>query len=83
MTKLPQRDFYDEAHSEFTKWFEEDLYGPFSFRIEHFYGDCEVKDVKLRTEYLRKWIASAFQEGYERGRYAELEIQQNQFGGTE
>jgi hypothetical protein len=83
MTKLPQRDFYDEVDSEFTKWFQEDLYGPFSFRIEHFYGDCEEEDVKLRTEYLRKWIASAFQEGYERGRYAELEIQQNQFGGTE
>jgi hypothetical protein len=50
MTKLPQQDFYDEAHSEFTKWFEEDFYGPFSFRIEHFYEDCEVKDVKQGTD---------------------------------
>jgi hypothetical protein len=82
MTKLPQRDFSDEAHSEFDDWFN-DFYGRFSFRDENFYEDCLIEDEKARQDMLRKWIASAFQEGYERGRYAELEIQQNQFGGTE
>jgi hypothetical protein len=82
MTKLPQQDFYDEAHSEFDDWFN-DFYGRFSFRDENFYEDCLIEDEKARQDMLRKWIASAFQEGYERGRYAELEIQQNQFGGTE
>jgi hypothetical protein len=82
MTKLQQRDFSDEAHSEFDDWFN-DFYGRFSFRDENFYEDCLIEDEKARQDMLRKWIASAFQEGYERGRYAELEIQQNQFGGTE
>jgi hypothetical protein len=82
MTELPQRDFSDEAHSEFDDWFN-DFYGRFSFRDENFYEDCLIEDEKARQDMLRKWIASAFQEGYERGRYAELEIQQNQFGGTE
>lgn len=76
-------DFEKQIDKEFDKWFQEDLYGPFSFRIEHFYEDCEVEDVKTRREMLRKWITSSFQEGYIRGMYNALEQQQNEFGGTE
>jgi hypothetical protein len=62
---------------EFDDWFY-DFYGPFSFRIEHFYEDCEVEDVKLRREYLKRWVIAAFQGGYERGKNSLLEQQQKE-----
>ena len=58
----------DEIQKEFENWFN-DFYGRFSFRVEHFYEDCEVEDVKLRRELLRKWMVASFHEGYERGMY--------------
>lgn len=64
----------DEIQKEFENWFN-DFYGRFSFRVEHFYEDCEVEDVKLRRELLRKWMVAAFHEGYERGMYNLLEQQ--------
>ena len=67
-------ELYDEIEKEFENWFY-DFYGRFSFRVEHFYGDCEVEDVKLRRELLRKWMIASFHEGYERGMYNLLEQQ--------
>jgi hypothetical protein len=67
-------ELYDEIEKEFENWFN-DFYGRFSFRIEHFYEDCEVEDVKLRRELLRKWMVASFHEGYERGMYNLLEQQ--------
>ena len=75
-------DYEKQINEEFDEWFN-DFYGPFSFRIEYFYGDVEVEDVETRRELLRKWITSSFHEGYVRGMYNALEQQQNQFGGTE
>ena len=68
----------DEINEEFNKWFQEDLYGPFSFRVEHFYEDCEVEDVKHRRELLQKWISSAFRCGYECALYKKLEEEQSE-----
>lgn len=83
MTKSSEQDwdFFDEGEQQFIYWFH-DFYGKFSLRSEYFYGDVEIKDEKTRRDLLYKWIQSAFHEGYERGRYAELEAQQNQLGGT-
>ena len=64
----------EEIQKEFENWFN-DFYGRFSFRVEHFYEDCEVEDVKLRRELLRKWMVASFHEGYERGMYNLLEQQ--------
>lgn len=66
----------NEINEEFNKWFQEDLYGPFSFRAEHFYGDCEVEDVKTRKDLMQKWVYAAFYEGYNRGMYRKLEEEQ-------
>jgi hypothetical protein len=71
-------DIEDEINEEFNKWFQGDLYGPFSFRVEHFYEDCEVEDVKLRRELLKKWMVASFHEGYERGMYKKLEEEQSE-----
>lgn len=70
-------ELYDEIEKEFENWFN-DFYGRFSFRVEHFYGDCEVEDVKLRRELLRKWISSAFRCGYECALYKKLEEEQSE-----
>lgn len=62
----------DEIQKEFENWFN-DFYGRFSFRDENFYEDCEIEDVKTRRDLMRKWIQSAFHQGYERGMYRKLE----------
>jgi hypothetical protein len=70
-------ELYDEIEKEFENWFN-DFYGRFSFRVEHFYEDCEVEDVKTRRELLRKWMVTSFHEGYERGMYKKLEEEQSE-----
>lgn len=38
--------------------------GPYSFLIEHFYGDCEVESIETRRDLLYKWMLAAFEEGW-------------------
>jgi hypothetical protein len=37
-------------------------------RSEWFYGDCEVKDEKIRKDLVYNWVRSAYLSGYEMGR---------------
>ena len=60
--------FEENAEVGFDKWFNEDLYGKFSCRSEWFYGDCEVKDEKIRKDLVYNWVRSAYMSGYEMGR---------------
>lgn len=68
-------NFDDDIEQEFVEWFN-DFYGRFSFRVEYFYGDCEVEDVKTRKDLMQKWVYAAFYEGYNRGMYRKLEEEQ-------
>lgn len=52
----------------FNAWFNEDNYGPYSFRCEWFFGACEVGDVNARKDLLYKWIHAAYCAGYEEGK---------------
>ena len=52
--------------NEFDEWFY-GFYGQFSFRIEYFYGDCEIENIETRKQLLLSWIKSAFEVGYESG----------------
>jgi hypothetical protein len=36
-------------------------------RSEWFYGDCEVKDEKIRKDLVYNWVRSAYVSGYEHG----------------
>lgn len=76
MTQHPANDWKwaDDAEEGFVEWFN-DFYGRFSFRAEHFYGDCEVEDEKTRIDLMRKWIHASYVAGYERGLYGKLEEQ--------
>jgi hypothetical protein len=65
-------EFVDDIENSFNEWFHGD-YGPYSFRSEAFYTDCEIGDVKTRQSMLQKWIYASFYEAYQRGRYAKLE----------
>jgi hypothetical protein len=69
MTKHPtsEWEWEDTAEVAFQKWFH-DLYGGFSLRSEHFFGDCEVEDVNTRKDLMTKWLHSAFLTGYNTGR---------------
>ena len=57
----------ENAEVGFDKWFNEDLYGKFSCRSEWFYGDCEVKEEKIRKDLVYNWVRAAFLSGYELG----------------
>ena len=67
--KHPANDWEWEETAEvaFQEWFN-DLYSPYTFRCEWFYGDCAVEDLKTREDLLRKWLHSAFLTGYNTGR---------------
>ena len=69
MTKHPtsEWEWEDTAEVAFQEWFN-DLYTPYTFRCEWFYGDCAVEDLKTREDLLRKWLHSAFLTGYNTGR---------------
>ena len=59
--------FKDEnAEVGFEEWFTGN-YGNFSCRSEWFYGDCEVKDEKIRKDLVYNWVRAAFLSGYEMG----------------
>lgn len=57
----------DDAEEGFVEWFNGD-YGPYTWRCEYFYGDCEVEDEKTRKDLMYKWVYSAYVMGYEKGR---------------
>ena len=57
----------ENAEVGFDKWFNGN-YGKFSCRSEWFYGDCEVKDEKIRKDLVYNWVRSAYLSGYELGR---------------
>ena len=57
----------ENAEVAFDKWFTGN-YGNFSCRSEWFYGDCEVKDEKIRKDLVYNWVRSAYMSGYEMGR---------------
>lgn len=73
MSKLPPHDwdFSDDAEQQFADWFNELVV--FSFRSEWFDEDCKVKDEKTLRDLMYKWVHYSFISGYEQGRYAELE----------
>ena len=56
----------ENAEVAFVEWFTGN-YGKFSCRSEWFYGDCEVKDEKIRKDLLYNWVRSAYLSGYELG----------------
>ena len=58
--------FEENAEVGFEKWFTGN-YGKFSCRSEWFYGDCEVKDEKIRKDLVYNWVRAAFLSGYEMG----------------
>ena len=71
MTKHPtsEWEWEDTAEVAFQEWFN-DLYTPYTFRCEWFFGDCEVEDVKTRKDLMTKWAHSAFLEGYKMGKFS-------------
>ena len=66
--KLEVKEMTHEEMLEvaFDKWFNGN-YGKFSCRSEWFYGDCEVKDEKIRKDLVYNWVRSAYLSGYEMG----------------
>ena len=56
----------ENAEVAFVEWFNGN-YGKFSCRSEWFYGDCEVKDEKIRKDLVYNWVRSAYMSGYEMG----------------
>ena len=58
--------FEENAEVGFEEWFNGN-YGEFSSRSEWFYGDCEVKDEKIRKDLVYNWVRAAFLSGYEMG----------------
>ena len=66
--KLEVKEMTHEENAEvrFLEWFNGN-YGKFSCRSEWFYGDCEVKDEKIRKDLVYNWVRSAYLSGYELG----------------
>ena len=67
-------EWEDTAEVAFQEWFH-DLYGGYSLRSEHFFGDCEVEDEKTREDMMYGWIHASFVAGWEAANYAKLEEQ--------
>ena len=59
------------AEVGFEEWFNGN-YGKFSCRSEWFYGDCEVKDEKIRKDLVYNWVRSAYMSGYEMGKTSDV-----------
>lgn len=64
--------FVEDIETAFNEWFHGD-YGPYSYRSEAFYTDCEISDIKTRQDILKSWIYASFYEGFMKGQYAKLE----------
>ena len=65
---MTPQDDWEHINEEFADWFQ-GQYGPYSTRLEYFFGDCEVKDETLRKDLILKWVKSAFEVGYKKGNY--------------
>ena len=63
--------FEENAEVGFEEWFNGN-YGEFSSRSEWFYGDCEVKDKKIRKDLVYNWVRSAYLSGYELGKTSDV-----------
>jgi len=61
----------ENAEVGFEEWFNGN-YGKFSSRSEWFYGDCEVKDEKIRKDLVYNWVRSAYVSGYELGKTSDV-----------
>ena len=61
-----KNEMEEKSEVGFEKWFNGN-YGKFSCRSEWFYGDCEVKDEKIRKDLVYNWVRSAYMSGYELG----------------
>ena len=61
----------ENAEVGFDKWFNGN-YGKFSCRSEWFYGDCEVKDEKIRKDLVYNWVRAAYVSGYEMGKTSDV-----------
>jgi hypothetical protein len=59
-------EFNETTENAFVEWFN-DFYGPFSFRSEWFFGDCEIGDEKTRKDILYGWLHAAYVSGYNIG----------------
>jgi hypothetical protein len=46
-------EFVDDIENSFNEWFYSN-HTDYSFKSEHFYGDCEIGDVKTRQSMLQK-----------------------------
>ena len=64
-------EFVEKIETSFNDWFHGD-YGPYSFRSEAFYTDCEIDDVKTRQEVLKNWIYTSFYVAYQKGQCAKI-----------
>jgi hypothetical protein len=75
--KYPINDweFVDNIETSFNEWFYSN-HTDYSLKAEHFYVDCEIGDVKTRQDMLQKWIYASFYEGFMRGKYAKLEVEE-------
>ena len=61
-----KNEMEEKSEVAFVEWFTGN-YGKFSCRSEWFYGDCEVKNEKMRKDLLYNWVRSAYMSGYELG----------------
>ena len=61
-----KNEMKEKSEVGFEEWFNGN-YGKFSCRSEWFYGDCEVKDEKIRKDLVYNWVRAAFLSGYEMG----------------
>ena len=61
----------ENAEVGFEEWFNGN-YGKFSSRSEWFYGDCEVKDEKIRKDLVYNWVRCAYVSGYELGKTSDV-----------
>ena len=67
-------EFVEEIETSFNEWFHSN-HTDYSFKSEHFYGDCEIGDVKTRQSMLKDWIYAAFYVAYQKGQSAKLKEQ--------
>jgi hypothetical protein len=75
--KYPIKDweFVEDIENNFNDWFHSN-HTDYSFKNEHFYGDCSIEDPKSREDLMRKWVYAGFYEGFMRGKYAKMETEQ-------
>jgi hypothetical protein len=51
---------------KFDDWFYQ-FEGRFSYLAEYFYEDVALEKLKQREESMKKWLQTAFKEGYNKG----------------